>query len=211
LPESSRIVRSMLSFLYTNNYMSPASHSHTQKMMHHLHIYIAADKYGIPALQQRAKRILSNYLDSTKSGSLSKQAAPSDSSDEPDHFFHLVRFLYENTHDQSDPLRCKVVDTARAIWVKQHTATQQELWIQLFGQVPAFAYELCMSCSTSAAPSSINDTGYLLCSTFAAQPGFTVMTFIKSACEPPNSRCGHCGQPGYMYDDGYYLWRKRSL
>ena len=58
LPESFPVVRFILKFLYTSDYDAPAPY-----LMHQLQVYVAADKYGIPALKATAARHALAYLD----------------------------------------------------------------------------------------------------------------------------------------------------
>jgi len=136
LPESSLVIRSLLSWLYTSTYTPPPLSSEHLEIRHDLHVHIVTDKYGIPALKRHTAQIASRYLDDIKTDYLDKTIPSSNLLEDAADFLELAWFLYENTHDKSEPLRCKMVDLALAMRAEQKTAEQEKLWTECFGQVP---------------------------------------------------------------------------
>ena len=193
-----------MTFLYTNDYNAPGSQSTQQTTLHHLKVYVAADKYGIPALKERAAEILINHHSTNQIGYFGKTVPSSRSVDDLVDFIELVTFMYENTHDKLDPLRCKLVNVARAMRVGPHTAAVEDAWIECFARVPAFAYELCMSF-----PSATSEPGpkadQPVCWPCVKEAGFRTATQAYSG--PGPNVCPRCRQPGHRDTNGWYLYR----
>jgi len=138
LPESFPVVRFILKFLYTSDYDAPAPY-----LMHQLQVYVAADKYGIPALKATAARHALAYLDAAAC-SYKRMTAPDLRAMTVSGiaFSTVIEYVYGNTLDGSDILRRKLVSIARASLPSEHAATEHEGWTALFRETPAFALDM---------------------------------------------------------------------
>jgi len=140
LSESTSVVGSILKFLYTNSYDAP-----TPYLMHHLEVYVAADKYNISGLKDTAARNALAHLNGAECNYMRMTA--------PDlgtltvcgtGFFTVTQYVYTNTTDETDVLRLKLASIGRNLLPPRATA-QREAWTALFSEVPAFGLDLLMT------------------------------------------------------------------
>jgi len=111
--------------------------------MHQLQVYVAADKYGIPALKATAARHAIAYLDAAQC-SYKRMKAPDLRAMTVSGiaFSTVMEYVYGNTLDGSDILRRKLVDIARASLPSEQAAAEHEGWTNLIREIPALALDL---------------------------------------------------------------------
>jgi hypothetical protein len=141
LPESTAVIRSILSYLYTNEYDAAVPY-----LMHQLEVYVAADKYDIPALKSTAARHAVAYLDAAECN-FKRMTAPDlgTMTVSGTALSTVIQYIYSNTLDGGNILRQKLVSIVRNSLPAEQTDTEHEAWAQLFGAVPSFAVDLLIS------------------------------------------------------------------
>lgn len=156
LPESLEVTKSILSFFYTSSYeedrRSPTKHS--------AGVYVAAEKYEIPALKPLALTKLVALFRSLESR-IDKGGKGGQCTQEMltwlEKFLEVVVLVYNNTQD-NDNLRPEIVSTAREILRViairellrlQQLAVSDDAWVRCFELAPAFALDLAKPVSVS--------------------------------------------------------------
>ena len=140
LPESSEVIKSMLSFLYRSKYDAM---DQARPLQHNVQVYIAADKYDIPTLKTLAQTKVTAWLTLFESSVQAAHRDPACPAPRVDilHFLDMVALVYSGTHTDTDIFRLTFIACAKRIFPLQHAANLEDDWKLCFERAPSFAYE----------------------------------------------------------------------